>query len=165
MNEEMEKHILDELRQQTQFLKKVRRDNLTGMLVAALVLGVFLATLPLHQRFFSRLAQAGQKEDSWEQARTLHSASKDVAADSMVRRLVRKYPDYYYGHALLACWQQQLGNLKEAESEYAKAYDLFPSEDNEKVLVAIRKAIENKNKTANKASDAIGAEAAPQHQR
>ena len=41
----------------------------------------------------------------------------------------------------------------------------FPSEDNEKVLVAIRKAIENKNKTANKASDAIGAEAAPQHQR
>ncbi len=103
--------------------------------------------------------------DSWHYARTLHSDGKLVEAEKMAQRLSKKYQDYDYGYALLGCWNQELGNLKEAESNYAKAYDLFPSEDNEKTLVAIRKALEKKKTSANQASEAIAPQGGAQPQR
>lgn len=145
MNEESEKQILDALREQTRILKETNRDNRIGMITAAIVLIGFLLSLPLHQRLFSRLARRGQTTDSWDRARALHSEGRDSDAEAMAGRLVEKYPDDYYGHTLLGYWQQRVGKLKEAEAEYTKAYELFPSEENEKTLAAIRKAIENKS--------------------
>ena len=71
----------------------------------------------------------------------------------MIERLLLKHPNYYYGHSLLGSVYQEMGNPEAAEKCYARAVDLFPDEDNEKTLAAIRKAIERKKGTANQPSE------------
>jgi tetratricopeptide (TPR) repeat protein len=164
-HEEPENSILDELRKQTAILTKQAKDNRIGMIVAAIFLVGFIATIPFHRQVISRLMPTSHEIDSWHDARTLHSDGKLAEAEEMVQRLCKKYPDYDYGYALLGCWKQELGNLKEAEANYAKAYDLFPSEDNEKTLVAIRKALEKKKPSANQVSEAIAPQGGAQPQR
>jgi hypothetical protein len=45
---------------------------------------------------------------------------------------------------MLAYSNLRLGNFKEAEVNYTKAYDLFPTEENKKPLDAIRIVLERK---------------------
>ena len=144
MNEEPENQILDELRKQTAILTKQARDNRIGMIVVAILLIGFVTTIPFHRQIISCLMPTPHVIDTWHEARTLDSEEKLAEAEKMVQRLIKKYPDYDYGYVLLGCWQQQFGNLNEAEANYAKAYDLFPSENNEKTLAATRKVIERK---------------------
>lgn len=164
MDADTEKQILDELRSQTTLLKSANKANWIGIASLSILVVIVLASVALRGRIAARCKDSAASGDSWSQARACFDNDDFAKGKEISLRLIAKHPDYYYGYKLLGAGEQRLGNLQEAESNYAKAYDLFPTEDNEKDLVAMRKAIEKKNSTMNKASDAIGAEAAPQHQ-
>lgn len=149
MNAETEKQILCELRKQN-------RMNVIGIVWLGIFVVLFVVSIAFRDRIASSLRTSSPCVDSWREARALVDKEDYQKGTEMIRRLIAKYPDYYYGYKLLGSVEQELGNLKETEVNYAKAYDLFPTEDNEKDLAAIRKAIEKKNKIANQASEAIG---------
>ena len=57
----------------------------------------------------------------------------------MAQTNVARQPSDYYGHSYLAYIYLILGDVTNSEAEYSRAYQLFPSEDNEKSLSAVRK--------------------------
>ena len=60
-------------------------------------------------------------------------------AMSMAQTLVASQPNYYYGHAYLGAIYLAMGDVKNAEAHYSRAYELFPNEESEKDLSAVRK--------------------------
>ena len=61
------------------------------------------------------------------------------SALSMANTLVERQPNYYYGQSYLGVIYMAVGNLTNAESHYLRAYELFPDEQAEKDLAAVRK--------------------------
>lgn len=57
----------------------------------------------------------------------------------MAQALVRRQPDYYYGHAYLGAIYLAMGDVTNAEMQYSWADKLFPNEENDKDLAAVRK--------------------------
>jgi len=55
--------------------------------------------------------------------------------------LIQKTPQYPEGHHRLASAYLAAGKTEQAREHYAQAFHLFPSEDNEKFLIAIEKRI------------------------
>ncbi len=60
---------------------------------------------------------------------------------SLAQQLVAKQPNYYYGHAYLGSIYLGLGDVTNAERQFLRAYELWPDEENEKSLAAIRKRL------------------------
>ena len=162
MNEETDKLLLDELRSINAQIKKANRISTVAMTVLGVFFVLFLATIPFRQQIVAHLKSAAQTADSWHEARSLLDQGEDQKGKEMLERLVRKYPEYYWGHVLMGFFYQKSGNLEASEKSYARAAELFPDEDNEKTLVAIRKAIQQRKETANQASDAARKPADPQ---
>lgn len=59
--------------------------------------------------------------------------------------LIQRMPQYPEGHHRLASAYLAAGKLEEAKEHYARAFRLFPSEENEKLLIAIEKRIKEEN--------------------
>ena len=74
-----------------------------------------------------------------DEARALVDKGDLAQGKAMVVRLIAKNPRNYYGYRLLGFVEQELGNMKESETSFARACELFPTEENEKNLTAIRK--------------------------
>jgi tetratricopeptide (TPR) repeat protein len=150
MSEETEKQIIDELRKQSIMFAEAAKFNKTATFTILILLVVLVVTIPFQDQFISRCMPAPQVVDSWPQARNLIDVGKLTEAEKMLQRLASKYPSCDYGYTLLAHCQLRMGHLIDAEANYAKAYDLFPLEANEKDLAAVRKAIEKKKESAGK---------------
>ena len=56
--------------------------------------------------------------------------------------LIQRTPQYPEGHHRLASAYLAAGKIEQAKEHYAHAFRLFPSEENEKLLIAIDKRIE-----------------------
>ena len=149
MEEDIQKQILEELRHQTAMVKKVTKANTIAIAVLLTLFVISLALTPFIRNMLNSSNAPSQRSDSWQEARSLLDQGEHQRAQVMLQNLIKKYPAYYYGYAILGSLHQELGNAKEAEVNYAKAYDLFPTDENEKTLRAIRIVLE-KNKTANK---------------
>jgi Tfp pilus assembly protein PilF len=148
MSEEIQQQILDELRNQTAIGKKYRRDGRIFLIVfLILFIGVVAAT-PFMHRLLSSASASSQRVDSWTLARDLIYQGEDSKAEAMLQKLLKRSPDFYYGYSLLGFLYQVHGDAKKAEVNYAKAYDLFPTEENQKTLDAIRMVLDRKNTTA-----------------
>jgi len=157
MNEETEKQILEELRKLNALAAKANKTNTVAMIVLGIVLALFVAAIPLlRHRLLSHVQSATQVADSWSQANALLGRGDTQKGKEMIERLLQKFPDYYYGHTLMGSVYQELGDLDAAEKSYARAVELFPDEDNEKTLAAIRRAIQNKKEFANQPAHATG---------
>ena len=143
MGEDIQQQILDELRNQTAMFRKVSRLNIVFMCIFVAVVAISMALTPLIHRISRSSSTSLQRNDSWHQVRSLCDQGESVKANEMLGRLIKKDPDYWYGYALLGSIYQELGKSKEAEEAYAKAYGLFPSEDNKKILEAIRTVLSN----------------------
>jgi tetratricopeptide (TPR) repeat protein len=165
MSEETNRQILEELRSMHTLARKYHKANMVAVAILGVFVIAFLVTIPLRHRLYSHGRSPAETVESWHQARTLLDQGEMEKGKQMIERLLLKYPNYYYGHSLLGSVYQEMGNPEAAEKCYSRAVDLFPDEDNEKILAAIRKAIQRKNQTANQASEAIGAPGAPQPQR
>ena len=57
----------------------------------------------------------------------------------LTQDLVAAHPDDYYAHYYLGYIFVEMGDLTHGEAEYARAYELWPSEDMQKRLEAVRK--------------------------
>jgi cytochrome c-type biogenesis protein CcmH/NrfG len=149
MAEDVQQQILDELRNQTAMFRKVNKINIIALCIFLFVIAIIMTLTPFIQRISRSFPTPPQRADSWQEARSFLDQGEHQRAQEMLQRLIKKHPDFYYGYAVLGSLHQELGNAKEAEVNHAKAYDLFPTEENKKTLTAIRMVLE-KNKTANK---------------
>jgi tetratricopeptide (TPR) repeat protein len=147
---DMQQEILDELRNQTAMFRKVNKIAIIVICIFLAVIAITMALTPFIQRLSYSPSTSRQYADSWQEVRNLLDQGEHDKADEMTQRLIKKYPDYWYGYAVLGSLHLELGNLKEAETSYAKAYDLLPIDDNKKMLFAIRTVLKKKNTTANK---------------
>lgn len=149
MEEDIQKQILEELRHQTVMFKKATRSSMIAIAFFLVLVVITMVLTPFIQRISRGPSTRTTRADSWHEVRSLWDQGESDEADKMLDRLIKKYPNYWYGYAILGSFHQGLGKFKEAEDAYAKAYDLFPSEENKKTLDAIRIVL-RKNTTANK---------------
>ena len=139
MDADTEQRMLDEIRNHTRLLKSANR---IGANVVAL-LGILVVLAIVNLIYGDSISAAGKAReaalDSWRDARALVDKGDLQKGKEMIARLIAKNPRNYYGYRLMGFVEQEIGNLNEAEANFAKARDLFPTEENEKNLAAIRK--------------------------
>jgi len=87
---------------------------------------------------------AGSPRDSsvsWDRVRAAMERQNFSAALAIAQALVRQQPDYSYGHAWLGAIYLAMDDVTNSEAEYSRAYQLFPDEEYEKDLAAVRKRL------------------------
>lgn len=146
MNDKNENGLLEELRKQTALFKQATKMNLIVSVILGILVIFAIVIYPLAYRGRTAYRAAPQVMDSWQEARNFIEKGDLVSGMAMTQRLISKNPEYYYGYALLGSVYHEMGDLKKAEENYAKAFKLFPIEDNEKTLKAIQKALGRKQK-------------------
>ena len=139
VNEKIQAEILSELR-------KLRRSSKIGTgLAVALVAILILVVIPSVVLRVKRQLDASPgfipKRSEWRDVSAAMSQSDYVKARFLAQEIVGREPRYYYGYAYLGNIALATGDLTNAEAQYARAYELFPNEDNEKNLAAVRKRL------------------------
>jgi cytochrome c-type biogenesis protein CcmH/NrfG len=129
MSEDINQEILAELR-------KVRSLNRRMFYLILVLVIVIVLSFPV-----SRHLRGSSQADSWEQVTTAMKRQDFPEALSVAQALVARQPNDPYGHAYLGAIYLPMNDLTNAEAQYSRAYDLFPSEENEKNLAAIRKRL------------------------
>jgi cytochrome c-type biogenesis protein CcmH/NrfG len=125
MSEDINQEILAELRK----LKRV---------FYVILVFIILGALPT---FYAGFTRGYSQANSWDRVRTAMSRQDFPAALSMAQALVARQPDYYYGHAYLGAIYLAMGDVTNAETQYSRAYELFPNEESQKDLAAVRKRL------------------------
>ena len=123
MSEDINQEVLVELR------------NLKRVFYLILVF-VIVGSVPA---FYAGFTRGLSKADSWDQVTTAMKRQDFPKALSMGQALVAAQPNYYYGHGYLGVIYLAMGDVTNAEAQYLRAYELFPSEESEKDLAAVRK--------------------------
>ena len=123
MSEDINQEILNELRK----LKRV---------FYVILVFVVLGSLPA---FYAGFTRGLSKANSWDQVMTAMRRQDFPKALSMGQALVASQPNYYYGHAFLGAIYLAVGDITNAEAQYSRAYELFPNEESDKDLAAVRK--------------------------
>ena len=137
-----EQQLLHELRNHTLLFKQTNR-TLAVMLAWLGILSVLAAAgLVFGDRLFAAGRDRDEAGDSWRSARVLVDKGDLTRGREMIGRLIAKNPRNYYGYRLLGFVEQESGNLKESEASFVRACELFPTDENEKNLAAIRKVRE-----------------------
>jgi tetratricopeptide (TPR) repeat protein len=156
MEEDLQKEILDELRKQTDMFRKHADMSKKVNIAMSILLSVFVVLMvisiiarPYIERKINANNALSQKTDSWYEARNLQDQGDIQKAREMTLRLIKKHPDYYYGYEVLGTLYQEDGNIKLAEQNYLKAYDLYPHEELLKTLTAIQKRMNKVKGNAN----------------
>ena len=134
--EETVADILDEL-------KKLRSkvETNTALLVLLFVAMAFFIFIALKSSSTSTPSRQAQTE-TWRSASTALDNGDYDKATEVAQRLTDKNPTYYYGYYYLGYIALERNHLKEAEGYFARAYELFPTSDNEQKLQAVRKRLE-----------------------
>ena len=125
MSEDINQEILAELRK----LKRV---------FYVILVFIILGALPA---FYAGFTRGYSQANSWDRVRKAMSRQDFPAALSMAQALVARQPDYYYGHAYLGAIYLAMGDVTNAETQYSRAYKLFPNEESQKDLAAVRKRL------------------------
>lgn len=139
MNDDVNQQILIELR-------KSRRLNQIAFIVVLFLLAISSA---LETYSISRRQQE-KEADSWYAVRTATEHAEYDKARAIAEHLTKKNPEDYYGYSYLGNIALATGRLKEAESNYVRAAELLPSEENEKAVQAIRKRMERESSKPSK---------------
>jgi len=88
--------------------------------------------------------ETGPKPDWYEVDQYIHAGEFDKAIHTG-EDLILKTPQYPEAHRRLAGAYLAAGKIEKAREHYAEAFRLFPSEENEKPLLAIDKRIKAEN--------------------
>lgn len=126
MNDDINQKILEEVR-------KIRR--MFYVVLAFVIIGALPA-------FYGDLSRGvSQAAPSWTRVTTAMQRQDFPAALAMSQVLVAQQPNYSYGHACLGAIYLAMGDVTNAHTHYLRAYELFPNEESEKVLAAVRKRL------------------------
>ena len=127
MSEEHNQEILAELRG----VRSIGR-RLFWLLLLLLIVSVL--AFPISRRSWSASSVA-----SWDSVTTAMRQQDFPKALAEAQGLVAQQPNYYYGHAYLGAIYLAIGDVTNAEAQYSRAFELFPNEQSEKDLAAVRK--------------------------
>jgi predicted Zn-dependent protease len=145
MNDDSNQQLIDGLRELTAQLRQLRHATNTALVVCVLLVIGFGIYLPMRYRSLatshSRQLTQQTPTDSYTAVRSAMDCLDYDKATQMLQRLVQQYPNDYYAFACLGNIAVTTGKLKDAETYYSRAYALFPSDDYEKPLRAVRKRI------------------------
>lgn len=141
MNDDLNREIVTEMR-------RLRRSNELGMLLAIALLALFIgfsAWRFIQAQPFQRRQAGGRAEaDAREEWRRVYDAVDhgDYAnALATARAMTNRQPTFYYGYSCLGYVLLTMGDVTNAEASYRRACDLYPSEENEKELAIVRKRL------------------------
>lgn len=139
MNNDINQEILGELR-------KLRRNHqaATWLAVAVIIAAVaYVAVLQREQRRYRETSQAARQAQPrpWDEVDAAMDRLDYPKALSLAHALAALRTNYYYGHAYLGNIYLALGQATNAEAHYLRAYELWPDDDNEKSLAAIRRCL------------------------
>ncbi len=140
MNEEINQEILIELR-------RMRRINQFAayFMILFVAAGIAYAAWLHHERDRSRQAydrsRSSEQTPPWQSIEVALDRGENTKALSIAQSFVARQPGYHYSHATLGSVYVAMGDFTNAEAAYARAVELYPSEENEKVLAAIRKGL------------------------
>ena len=145
MGSDRDQQLIDALHELTVQLQRLRRaSNIAAIVCVALLIG-FAAYLPIRYR---SLASSGSRQltqetprDSYKAVRSAMDSLDYDKATQTLQRIVQQYPNDYYAFAYLGNIAVTTGKLKQAETYYSRAYALFPTDDYEKQLRAVRKRL------------------------
>ncbi len=129
MTEDINQEILAELRG----VRSIGRRLFSLLLL--LVIVSFLAVPS------SRRSRSASSVASWESVNTAMRQQDFPKALAEAQALVTQQPNYYYGHAYLGAIYLAMGEVTNAQTHYLRAYELFPNEQSEKDLAAVRKRL------------------------
>jgi cytochrome c-type biogenesis protein CcmH/NrfG len=79
--------------------------------------------------------------DAWTDIQAALDRGDNQKALSLAKRFVARQPGYHYSHATLGSVYVAMNDFTNAESAYVRAVDLYPVEEHEKALAAIRKRL------------------------
>jgi cytochrome c-type biogenesis protein CcmH/NrfG len=82
----------------------------------------------------------------WSEVNAAMRASDYTKALNLAQPIVATQPEDFYGHQYLGRIYVDLGDTEHAESEYARAYDLWPSDEIGKELETVRKRRANEHR-------------------
>jgi len=126
MSEDINQEILAELRK----LKRV---------FYVILVVIIVGTVPAFYRGFSRgISQAGP---SWRAVDTAMQEQDFPKALMEAQALIARQPNYFYGQTYLGNIYLAMGDLTNAETHYLRSYELFPNEEGQKDLAAVRKRL------------------------
>jgi tetratricopeptide (TPR) repeat protein len=142
--------ILAELRKISAWADMQRKLTKWSLIAVAVVIPAMIVFGILMERRVETHLEAGQKLD-W------HDVDQNVRVgdfDKAIRigeELIPKTPQYPEAHRRLAGAYLAAGKIEKARAHYAEAFRLFPSDENEKLLIAIdrRSKAENPDGAAN----------------
>jgi len=132
MSEEIEKQILEELRRQNRISK-------LAMIIVAFFIVALLAMTIIEDRVRSRAKSRQSDPSPWADVTAAYKRYELDKALALAKPLVAQYPNDDSGYSYLAQIYYLKGDLANAEKNYLRACELFPTEENEKNLAAIRK--------------------------
>jgi predicted Zn-dependent protease len=127
MDNDINQEILAELR-------KLRRTSQWTSAISVLALvGVIVWAF-----VFVRRHEAGQASP-WTEVSAAMRQYDYPKALQLTEALAAAHPDDYYPHSYLGYIYLEMGDLAQAETEYSRAYQLWPTEEMQKKLEAIQK--------------------------
>ena len=136
MNNQLDQQILDELRKQTKYVKKT---NIVILIVVVILISLITVLTPYLQKKFHSTSQ--QPQISWGQVGSAFDTCDYEEALRVAKLLTEKSTKHWYGYSYLGSIYNAMGDLKNAEANYAIAYELFPTKENKEQLDAIRSVL------------------------
>jgi len=136
MNDQINQEILNELKSQTILTKKM--NTFVPIVVVMVLVACTLLTPYIINKFKSQTPQSPQ---SWSQVRNASDTGDIDTALRIAKALTEKNPNDWYGYSYLGVIYNSMGDNKNAEINFSKAYELFPTKDNKANLEAIRSVL------------------------
>lgn len=133
MNDQINQQILDELRRQTKLGKS---STIITSVVFIIILIVAVLITPYIASKFKNIPQQ-QSPPSWGEVNSLFDSCNYQEALRIAKTLTNKSPNYWYGYSYIGSIYNAMGDHKNAEINFAKAYELFPTKENKEKLHAI----------------------------
>jgi len=150
--------ILAELRRIGAWADMQRRVTKWSLIVVAVVVpGMIIVGIVMENRFNASMEDIRSPEKPAKP--TWHDVDWNIRRanlDDAIRigeELIQRMPEYPEGHHQLASVYLAAGKTEKARQHYAQAFQLLPSEENEKLLAAIEKRIKEGNPQLNGAAD------------
>ncbi|PWU20117.1 MAG: hypothetical protein C5B50_04675 [Verrucomicrobia bacterium] len=86
-------------------------------------------------------ARTSSRSNPWSQVRTAVEEQDFARALTLANDVIARNPSDYYGYTYLGYVYLALGDLTNSQANYQRAFELWPVEENEKNLNAIKSRI------------------------
>ena len=119
------------------------------IVIAALIPAMIVFGIVMEKRFTTTMEDISSHEKpekpTWSDVDWKIRRAEFDEAIRLGEELIQRTPQYPEGHHRLASAYLAAGKIEKARAHYAEAFRLFPSEENEKLLIAIDKRSKAKN--------------------